>query len=271
MFSHTDFLRVKAMDARGTQLVFFIALCFALLGCGKTASKEPPAPLAPPVDPAIAASITGTVKLEGTPPALSPIDMSVSPACASANPSAVVPPVVVTGANATLANVVVYMKSGLGNYRYSPPQTPVILDQKHCMYTPRVLALMVGQPFEVANSDPILHDVHALLRNNARWNTSQLPASPPFQYTFEKPEFAVAVGCMIHPWMRSYLFVFSQPYFAVTAKEGTFALKDLPPATYTIEAWHEGNQPIDQTVVLGPKETKSISFTFRYSSGAGAG
>jgi hypothetical protein len=257
------------MNVLSTRLAFFPTFCFVLVGCGRTASKEAPAPLAPLVDPATAASITGTVKFEGTAPALSPIDMSASPACVSATPSPVVPPVVIRGANGTLANAVVYVTSGLGHYRYPAPQTPAILDQKQCMYTPRVLALMVGQPLEVANSDLILHDVHAMLRNNARWNTSQLPGSPPFQFKFEKSEFAVLVGCMIHPWMRAYLFVFNQPYFAVTARDGLFALKNLPPATYTIEAWHEGNQPIDQTVVLGPKETKSISFTFRYSSGAG--
>ena len=63
--------------------------------------------------------------------------------------------------------------------------------------------------------------------------------------------------------MRAYLFVFDQPYFAVTGRDGSFVLKNLPSATYTIEAWHEGNQPLDQTIMLGPQETKSISFTFR--------
>jgi len=251
------------------RLGLFTALIFALVGCGSSSKKEPSAPLAPPVDPAAAASVIGTVKFEGTAPKFSPIDMSGSPACANAKSSPAAPPVVVTGTNGTLANVVVYVKSGLGRYRYPARQNPAILDQKDCMYTPRVLALMVGQPFEVANSDPILHDVHAMLRNNPRWNTSQLPGSLPFKFTFENPEFAVPVGCMIHPWMRSYLFVFNQPYFAVTARDGVFALKNLPPATYTIEAWHEGNQPLDETVVLGANETKMISFTFHYPSTAG--
>jgi hypothetical protein len=260
----------NAMKVRSAQLGFLTAFVFALVGCGTSSNRAPSAPLAPPVDPATAASIIGTVKFEGAVPTLSPIDMSNAPACANANSSPVVPPVVETGRNGTLANVVVYVKSGLGRYRYpAPPNPAAILDQGHCMYRPRVLALMVGQPFEVANSDPILHDVQAMLRNNPRQNTSQLPGSPPFKFTFENPEFAAPVGCMIHPWMRAYLFVFDQPYFAVTAKDGIFTLKNLPPATYTIEAWHEGNQPLEQTVVLGQKEAKSISFTFRDPSTAG--
>jgi hypothetical protein len=244
------------------RFVFPFALVFVLIGCGKTANKVSALPPAPPVDPATAASVTGAVKFEGTPPIFKPIDMSASPACAQANLSPVTPPVVVTGANDALANVVVFVKSGLGRYSYPAPQTPVTLDQKGCMYVPHVVALMVGQPFEVANSDLTLHDIHPMLRNNRPWSLSELPGRAPVRSTFQNAEFAANVGCMIHPWMRAYLFVFDQPYFAVTSKEGTFSLQNLPPGTYTIEAWHEPNQTLDQTVMLGPKDSKTISFTF---------
>lgn len=251
------------MRIRILHFVFAGVLAFVLIGCGGRESSAPPAP---PVDPATAASISGTVTLNGTPPTLRPIDMSAAPACVHANPSPVVQPVVVAGAGGALANVVVYVKSGLGHYRYSAPQTPVILNQKDCMYVPRVVALMVNQPFEVSNNDLWLHDVHPMLRNNQPFSISELPGKA-VSATFQKPEFAVSVGCMIHPWMQAYLFVFDQPYFAVTSQDGTFSLKNLPPDTYTIEAWHEGNQPLDQTVVLGAKESKSISFTFGSPSG----
>jgi hypothetical protein len=69
--------------------------------------------------------------------------------------------------------------------------------------------------------------------------------------------------------MRAVVFVFNHPYFAVTSKAGTFELKNLPPGTYTIEAWHEAYRAQDQTVVIGPKESKAISFAFRASDGLG--
>ncbi|MGH9715460.1 MAG: carboxypeptidase regulatory-like domain-containing protein [Candidatus Acidiferrales bacterium] len=240
-------------------LVGAFALIFATAGCGNGASNEP---LAPPVDPATAASITGTVTFVGTPPVLHPIDMSAAPACVKANPTPVIPPEVVTGADGDLANVVVYVKSGLGHYRYPVPQTPVVLDQKNCMYAPHVLALMVGQPFSVANSDPTMHNVHVMSRHNRQWSSSQPVGSAPLKSTFERPEFAIPVLCNIHPWMRAYVFAFDQPYFAVTSTDGTFAIKNLPAGTYTIEAWHEQHQTLDQTVTLAPKESKKISFTF---------
>lgn len=250
------------------RIALFSVTAFLVIGCGSS-HKAAQLPPAPPVNPQTAASVSGTVKFEGTPPALRPIDMSAAPACVRANPSPVVPPVVLTGAKGKLANVVVYVKSGLGRYRYPSPETPVVLDQKRCMYVPRAIALMVGQPFEVQNSDLWLHDIHPMLRNNPPWSISELPQGPPVTRTFQQPEFAVVVGCMIHPWMTAYLFVFDQPYFAVTSTDGAFSLKNLPPGTYTIEAWHEGEQPIDQTVVLAPKESKSISFTFHAPASRG--
>ena len=97
-------------------------------GCGNKESK-PTAPVAR-IDPSSVGTISGTVTLTGTPPALKPIDMSASAACVQANKSPVVPPLAVTGENGTLANVVVYVKSGLGNYRYDAPKDPVILHQE---------------------------------------------------------------------------------------------------------------------------------------------
>ena len=58
------------------------------------------------------------------------------------------------------------------------------------------------------------------------------------------------------------MFVFSHPYFDVTTTAGTFDLKNLPPGTYTIEAWQEKYGTQDQTVTIGPNESKAISFRF---------
>ena len=259
---------MKFFTARLIGVALLLVLPIVLIGCGNTAKKAATLPPAPPVNPATAALITGTVTFDGNPPHFRPIDMTAAPACVKANASPVFPPVVVTGAHDALANAVVYVKTGLGHYAYPAPQTPVTLNQKDCMYVPRVVALMVGQPFEVHNSDFWLHDVHPMLRNNRPFSISELPQRA-VKTSFQEPEFAVTVGCMIHPWMRAYLFVFDQPYFAVTSKDGTFSLKDLPPGTYTVEAWHEGDQPLDQTVVLGAKESKPISFTFHGAASSG--
>ena len=131
------------------------------------------------------------------------------------------------------------------------------------MYQPRVIALMTNQMLDIQNEDPIEHNVHPSPHDNPAFNTTQSINGPPIEKTFDRPELAIKFMCNLHPWMRAYVFVFSNPYFDVTTKTGTFDLKNLPPGTYTIEAWQEKYGVQDQTVTLGPHETKSVKFTFR--------
>lgn len=252
------------MRSRISYLALATALAFAILGCARKQTAESPEEPAPTavVDPATAGSISGTVTLAGPPPVFRPIDMSAEPACAQANPAPVVPPVVLTGANGALANVVVYVKSGLGRYRFDTPSQPVFLDQERCMYQPRVVALMTHQTLRVTSADRTVHNVHPMPRENRPWNRSQQPGEPPFDTSFARPELAIPFMCNVHPWMRAFVFVFAHPYFAVTPATGAFELKNLPPGTYTIEAWHEKFGAQDQSVTLGPKESKSLIFTF---------
>ena len=249
------------------------AVLFAV-GCNnkQSSSSEPvntsaptPAPEQPTqaLDPATEGSLTGTVTLDGMPPAMKKIDMGAEPTCEKEHSGPVDFPEVVTGAHGALANVVVYVKSGLGNYHFDTPKDPVVLNQKGCMYEPHVFALMVGQPYEIENSDPVLHNIHVVARGNSSWNKSETPGTAPFLESFSQPELGVLIKCNVHPWMRSVAFVFNHPYFAVTTKTGAFELKNVPPGTYTIEAWQEKYGVQDQTVTIGPKESKSISISFK--------
>jgi hypothetical protein len=259
-------MKIAQMAKRTAGLLIAVALCNAVGGCGSAGrndqSEEKASGPVLTLDPATVGEIKGTVTLVGSPPTLNPIDMGAAPPCLKLNPSPILP-VVVTGGKSQLANVVISLKDGLGNYRFDTPKETATLDQKGCMYVPRVVALMANQPFEVQNDDPILHNVHAVLKQNRSWNHSQPIGGPPITVVFTRSEFAAYVVCNIHPWMRAYLFVFDNPYYAVTSTTGTFELKDVPPGTYTVQAWHERFGILDETVTIAPKETKAISFEFK--------
>lgn len=235
----------------------------ALGACARKESSESEqaAPTAT-IDPATAGTVSGTVSLDGTPPTPRPIIMTAGPECAKLHSSPLTYPEVVTGDHGALANVLVYVKSGLANYHFEVPATPATLDQVGCMYEPHVLGLMARQGLEIKNTDPIVHNVHPVPHANRAWNQSQPVGSAAIETSFEKPDFAVPVLCNLHPWMRAYVFVFAHPYFGVTSTAGTFELKNLPPGTYTIEAWQEKYGTQDQTVTIGPKESKTIAFRF---------
>lgn len=246
----------------------FIFVCitaiFLTVGCSKSSNEtaqQAPQPTKT-VDPATAGSITGTVKLIGAPPKFKPLNMSAEPTCVKDNPEPVYPPIVVTGAKGALANVVVYVKGNMDDYKFETPTPPAVLDQKNCMYVPHVLALMTNQDFHVINSDDTLHNIHPVPRDNHVWNQSQPAGAPPIDRSFSNPELAIPVNCNVHPWMRGYLFVFRHPFFAVTTKTGEFSLNGLPPGTYTIEAWQEHYGVQEETVTIGPKQAKAVAFTY---------
>ncbi len=213
--------------------------------------------------PADAATITGLVKLEGTPPAMPNIPMGADPSCTAAHPTPVQAEDVVVAADGSLANVFVYVKDYSGPT--PSPAGPALLDQVGCMYTPRVSGVQVGQTLNIKNSDPTLHNVHALAKENREFNIGQPVQGMVSERKFDKPEVMIRVKCDVHGWMTSYLGVLSHPFFGTSSEGGAFTIANLPPGTYTLEAWHEKFGTQTQQVTVGPSESKPVNFTFKAS------
>ena len=245
-------------------VAIIIAALAAACGGGSQESAAPaqPAPTSNPVDQATAGNISGRVMFAGTAPTPAVIRMEADPNCAKAGTTATDETVVV-GDNGALQNVFVYVKDGLGNLRFPVPSNIVVLDQKGCHYVPHVLGVQVGQPMEVLNSDPTLHNVHAIPTANREFNTGQPLPGMKHTHTFSTREVMVPFKCDVHPWMRAYIGVLDHPYFAVTRADGTFQLTGLPPGTYAVEAWHERLGTQTQSVTIGERETKDIALSFK--------
>lgn len=211
------------------------------------------------------ATVTGEVKFVGKAPANPAIDMSEEPKCRAVYPTTPHERIVTVNANGTLADVFVYVKSGLSaDAKYAPPATPVVIDQKGCMYHPRVFGIMVGQPLEIENSDPLLHNIKAMGKANRPFNISQPAAGMTTDRTFSKPEVMLPFECNVHGWMHAFAGVLPHPFFSTTGADGTFTIKNLPAGTYTIEAWQEKYGTQTDTVTVKENETRTV--TFRYPS-----
>ncbi len=209
------------------------------------------------------ATVTGRVKFTGTKPANPRIDMSEEPQCKAKYPTPPTGETVVVNANGTLANVFVYVKSGLPATAKSPtPATPVVIDQDGCRYHPHVFGLQVGQTLEIRNSDPLLHNIKTKAIKNRPFNISQPTAGMKTTRTFTAPEVMVSLECNVHGWMKAYVGVLPHPLFAVTGTDGSFTIKGLPPGTYTVEAWHEKYGTQTATVTVAGAEAKTADFTF---------
>jgi hypothetical protein len=171
--------------------------------------------------------------------------------------------IVVVNPNGTLANVLVYVKSGLpADAKYPTPTTPVVIDQEGCMYHPRVFGIMVNQPLEIKNSDPLLHNIKAMAKKNRPFNISQPAAGMTTNKTFSAVEVMLPFECNVHGWMHAFAAVLPHPFFSTTGTDGSFTITGLPAGTYTIEAWHEKYGTQDATVTVAAAGTKTADFTF---------
>jgi plastocyanin len=245
--------------------IFLAVIVLSSAACGggnesKEAAPAPAAGVANPVDPATAGGLKGSVKLEGTPPASQTINRRSDPYCEQQGEAKAENFMVNDGG---LQNVFVYVKDGLGDMKFPVPTTPVVLDQKGCTYFPRVFGIQAGQSLEIVNSDETLHNIHALPMNNREFNRGQALKGLKSTHVFTAAEVMVPFKCDVHKWMNAWVGVLNHPYYAVSGQGGAFDIQNLPPGSYTIEAWHEKLGTQTQMVTIGPKETKDISFTFK--------
>jgi len=206
--------------------------------------------------------VTGVVKFEGQVPKPKTISMAADPNCAKLHPTPIVQQDVLTNGEGELQNVVVFIADGLNAETTAAPSQPVEIEQKGCTYQPHVVAMRADQKLEIVNNDPTSHNVHPAPGINREWNKAEPPGTRA-EGTFSREEIAIPVKCNIHPWMRAYVAVFKHPYFAVTGKNGGFDLRNLPPGTYTIKAWHEKLGTSTQKVTIAANESKVINFVFK--------
>ncbi|MHB8519659.1 MAG: carboxypeptidase regulatory-like domain-containing protein [Limisphaerales bacterium] len=208
-----------------------------------------------------AADITGKITLKGSPPTEKTIDMSADAKCSAAHPQPITTRHYVVGSDGGLANVFVYLKSGLEGKTFPAPTDTPVLDQVGCEYNPYVLGVQVNQKFKIKNSDSTMHNVHAMPKVNQEFNFAQ-PIPMASERSFSKPEVMVRFKCDVHPWMFAYMGVVDGPCFAVSAKDGAFTLKNVPPGKYTIAAVHLKAGTQTQEIEVADGQNKPVDFTF---------
>ncbi len=207
--------------------------------------------------------ITGKISFKGVAPEPIKIRMSADPRCLQANPAGAERKQI-DGVNGGLKGVIVSIKTKvLGTF--PPLTTPVLLDQSGCMYTPSVIALQVGQPLKLRNSDETLHNIHPRPVVNEGFNVGQPRKGMESEKKFTKAETIFPVSCDVHPWMRSYIAVFDHTFFTITKDDGAFEIPNVPPGEYEIEAQHPTLKIMTGKVVVkaGGSGTVDLTYTLK--------
>jgi len=251
-----------------------LAAVLIAVGCKGKAKKVEEGPADGGAKPAYASkgdegTITGKVSFDGPAPELKKIDMSQDANCAAAAGDKSADDVLV--ADGKLANVFVYLKGGpTDKFSFPTPSDPVVLDQQGCRYHPRVLGLQTNQTLKVTNSDNTTHNIHPSPKTNQEWNQMQAQGAPPIEKKFARAETLIPVKCNQHPWMKANVGVLAHPYFAVTAKDGSYTIKNVPPGTYTLVFWHETKGEQTQQVTIAAKESKTQDIAYKAGATAQA-
>ncbi|HLF14068.1 MAG TPA: hypothetical protein VI932_04190 [Bacteroidota bacterium] len=135
-------------------------------------------------------------------------------------------------------DAVVYIDSIPGK-KFDPPKEHAKMDQKNLTFIPHVLPILAGTAVDYLNSDDVLHNVFTPEKCAEKFNLGTWPKGQVRSYTFKEPGCIPVMLCNVHPEMEAYILVLGTPYYAVSAKDGSYALKDIPPGKYTLKIWHE--------------------------------
>jgi plastocyanin len=145
---------------------------------------------------------------------------------------------------------VVYLESGpRGAFDEREPGRAV-MDQRNETFVPHVLAVMTGTVVDFPNNDKTYHNVFSLSKPK-RFDLGRYAAGRSKSVRFDRPG-VVRVFCDIHSHMSAFVLVLNHPYFNVTDADGRFRLQDVPPGTYTVVGWYEGEPRVSRSVTVQP-------------------
>jgi len=160
-----------------------------------------------------------------------------------------------------LENVLVYLKD-IAKGKAAPTE-PLALVNEHCMFSPRVQGAMVGGSVKISSNDTVLHNTHP---QNAETNATIYNIALPFKgFSVTKPlpgnPGLIKVKCDAHEWMHAWIMELEHPYYTTTGADGHFTIKDVPPGTYTLVAWHEAAGEKSEPVVVAAGQTAKSKIT----------
>jgi hypothetical protein len=113
------------------------------------------------------------------------------------------------------------------------------IDQQNCEFLPYLTPMHQDQTLIVKASDAgVNHNVHVNAFQNPGLNQNVV-AGGQLELHLVAERLPIKINCDIHPWMKSYVMVFDHPFFATTAKDGSFEIKGVPEGTQNLVLWQE--------------------------------
>ncbi len=141
------------------------------------------------------------------------------------------------------------------------------LEANVCQFIPFVSVVRDRHPLTVTNLDPVAHDLQVYERDEEhvfiifhRPSLTRTGTTDQIKLTGARRE--MTMQCGMHPFMQAHGLAVENPYYAVTGRDGTFAIGDVPPGIYRVTAWHPALGEQQQELVVSAKGTATHRFTF---------
>ena len=136
-----------------------------------------------------------------------------------------------------------------------------VMDQRDETFVPHVLAVTAGTTVDFTNSDRTYHNVFSFSKGN-RFDLGRYGRGRSKSVRFDRPGI-VRVFCDIHSHMSAFILVFGHRFFAATDAEGRYAIDGVPPGTYTLVAWNDGQARETRTVTVPEAAGVEVNFALK--------
>lgn len=164
---------------------------------------------------------------------------------------------VIVGADSGVSDAIVYLKDVQKGKQWDKPKKTPTINNSKCNFEPHVQVMPAGMNLSILNSDPVLHNTHGFLIKATVFNVAMPKQGMSVERPIRKPGI-IRVECDSHGWMLAWIYAADNPYYAVTGKDGTFTISNVPPGEYTMVVWQEYTGAAEIPVTVKPKETTSV-------------
>lgn len=159
-------------------------------------------------------------------------------------------------------DAVIYVEKVAGK-KFEAPKEHAKMDQKNLVFIPHILPVLAGTTVDYLNSDDVLHNVFTPDKCADKFNLGTWPKGQMRSYTFKEPGCVPVMLCNVHPEMEAYIVVLENPYYAVSAKDGSYAIRNVPAGKYTLKIWHEKLKGESQEVSVGESGEVEANFELK--------
>ena len=202
-------------------------------------------------------SLKGKVVFQGTAPTKRIIPDKDPNVCGAPRED----PLVLVGPDKGVEEAVVYLKTVEKGKAFQKPAQPPEIVNRTCRFVPHVQAVPVGT-IVIVNSDPVMHNTHGYFDKATVFNQALPVKGMRIPKPLNRPGM-VQVKCDVHGWMLAWIYVADNPYYAVTQKDGTFTIPDVPPGAYTLVAWQEYTGPTEVPVTVTAKQPTQVTIELK--------